>query len=252
MYSEKIYSPFLWPRASCGSSSVISSRRKEGLSVMTNVSASGPRTTSPRTAAPLSAQSPEGGCPARFHTTLPKLSWDSSCTGHALLHVVLSWEGLGPWTIHGSFKTYKHWTLSWSFHNTGLVWDSVRNADSLVGPHLTLCILTRPPVTHVHVRMLDNATMTPGKSTCLSLEPCCLNQGFCRWLLLPGLLLFQLVLCISAPIREKTLHTNVYALFYLLLDSCFMFRSRQKAGPLWVIIKVAKPSLTCEGLPAFR
>lgn len=76
----------------------------------------------------------------------------------------------------------------------------------------------RPPVTHVHVRVLDNARTTPGNSTCLSLEPCCLNQGFCRWPLLPGLLLFQLVLCMSAPIREKKkLHINVCALFYLLL-----------------------------------
>lgn len=158
----------------------------------------------------------------------------------------------GPKTIHGSFKTDKHWTLSRSFHNIGQVWDSVRNANSLI-VHLTLCIPTRPPVTHVHVGVLDNARPTPGNSTCLSLEPCCLNQGFCRRPLLPGLLLFQLVLCISAPIREKNItYKSVCVLFYLLLDSCFMLRSRQKSGPVWVIIKVATSSLTCEGLPPGR
>ena len=47
------------------------------------------------------------------------------------------------------------------------------------------------------------AKKTPGNSTCLSLEPCCLNQALCRWPLLLCLLLFQLLWCISAPKRQK-------------------------------------------------
>ena len=64
-------------------------------------------------------------------------------------------------------------------------------------------LVTPPPPQMLHLaetlrelrvcERAGRARKTPGNSTCLSLEPCCLNQALCRWPLLLCLLLFQLL-----------------------------------------------------------
>ena len=83
-----------------------------------------------------------------------------------------------------------------------------------------------------------NARKTRGNSTCLSLEPCCLNPALCRWPLLPCLLLYQPLLCISAPKRQKE-ETKItckcmcahLSLVCFWQFSSFTYRTRQKDVP---------------------
>lgn len=97
--------------------------------------------------------------------------------------------------------------------------------------------------------------MAPGSSTCLSSEPCCLNQGFCWWLLLPRLLFCQLFLCISAAKREKKkqvyeqmcVSACMHVLFCLLLHSFLMLGARQVDDPTGVLTRATTASLTSKG-----
>lgn len=130
MISEKIYSPFLWPRASCGSSSVISSRRKERLSVMTNVSASGPRTTSPHGAQKVAVQSVSTQlCQSWLETLLAQVT---SC---CMLYSCGKARGPKLSMVLSKHTNSGHCPdLSTILVKSG----TLRNADSLVGPRLTL------------------------------------------------------------------------------------------------------------------
>lgn len=101
-----------------------------------------------------------------------------------------------------------------------------------------------------------NARKTRGNGTCLSLEPCCLNPALCRWPLLLCLLLCQLLLCISAPKRQKeeTKITCKCTCAHLSLVcfwqfGSFTYRTRQKDVPNLSYHESRHQSLPGEGLP---
>ena len=101
-----------------------------------------------------------------------------------------------------------------------------------------------------------NTRKTRGNSTCLSLEPCCLNPALCRWPLLPCLLLCQLLLCISAPKRQKE-ETKItckcmcahLSLVCFWQFSSFTYRTRQKDVPNLSYHESRHQALPGEGLP---
>lgn len=95
-------------------------QEEEGLSVMTNVYVS-----SPRTAAPFF---PHGAQKVAVHCVSTQLcqaeSRLSSCTDHILLHFVLLWEGLEPKKyLCFSLQNIQILGADLLFLNMGQVWD---------------------------------------------------------------------------------------------------------------------------------